>query len=399
MLGKYTSRSITLMLGLGLMSLSFSASAAEYRCGWIENPGPATWWITDKDARWEISTPGGYSVAAQSIDNLPNVIPNEYVRVNGIYGYSCGCLSVDTDKQNKRIVSIQSKGKQVFLKQCLEDKAIASVKKATSAPVVQRPPARPQPAPQQVQQTSQMVQRMPVPTQQTEVAHYVQVITTSDKNKANSLKNSFAKDGFETVVTSVNRGGQILYRVNFGPFANKTLAAQAQTTLKGIFVGNANVQESILVSVKQNPKMAASPIPGTSTQCYSQKQGNDLTGIQLSINRDQVSGYYAWEPHEKDGGRGYLRGTLKGNQIIANHTYMVEGYVGTEQVAYRLVKGGLIEAKGEQVSNGVESTRFKDITSLDWSKPERYRTVDCRSIRGAINNAVSVQREIQKLLR
>lgn len=398
---KIKSMSFKLLVGMGLMSLSMAAMSAEYRCGWIENPSPGTWWMTDKDARWEISTPGGYSVPTQSIDNLPNVIPNEYVRINGIYGYSCGCLSVDTDKQNKRIVRIQSKGKQVFLKQCLEDKAIAN-RNQPDPQLAQRPAMIPQVTRQAIQQSqpvSQVVQRMPVPPKQTSAAHYVQVITTSDRNKANSLKNSFTKDGFDTIVTSVNSGGKTLYRVNFGPFASKPLAAQAQATLKGIFAGNANVQESILVSVKPNAQMAASSIPDTSTQCFSKKQGNDLTGIQISINRDQVSGYYAWEPHEKDGARGYLRGTLKGNQIIASHTYMVEGYVGVEEVAYRLVKGGLIEAKGEQVSNGAESTRFKDIAALDWAKTERYRTVDCRTIRGAINNAVSVQREIQKLRR
>ena len=397
MLRKYRVGSTKLIVGMGLFCLSMSAMAAEYRCGWIENPEPGTWWITDKDARWEISTQGGYSVPTSSIDNLPNVIPNEYVRISGIYGYSCGCLSVDADKANKRITKILQKGKQVFLKQCLEDKAIANRNVSNALPKLAVRPAAPvRPVTQTpAQRTAQVVQNMPVLTQQPTGAHYIQVITTSDKSKANSLKNSFAQEGFDTIVTSVVSNGKTLYRVNFGPFANKPSAVQAQAALKGIFAGNKNVQESILVSVKTS----VSKIPSTSTQCYSKKVGNDLTGIQLSINRDQVSGYIAWEPHERDGGRGYLRGTLKGNQIIASYTYMVEGYVGTEEVAYRLVKGGLIEAKSEQVSNGTESTRFKDIAAINWSNPERYRTVDCRTIRGAINNAVSVQREIQKLKR
>ena len=398
---KYMQGSAKLIAAMGLFCLSMPTMAAENRCGWIENPSPGTWWITDKDARWEISTQGGYSVPTQSIDNLPNVLPNEYVRVSGIYGYSCGCLSVDTDKRNRRVTKILQKGKQVFLKQCLEDKAIAdrNFRGSQSTPTVRPPAPAPvrQAAPASSQRTAQVVQHMPVPTQIAAAAHYIQVITTSDRNKANSLKNSFAKDGFGTIVTSVVSNGTTLYRVNFGPFANRPSAIKAQAALKGIFAGNKNVQESILVSVKPNIKTTASKIPSTSTQCFSKKEGNDLTGIQLSINRDQVSGYFAWEPLQKDGGRGYLRGTLKGNQIIASHTYMVEGYVGTEEVAYRLVKGGLIEAKSEQVSNGSDSTRFKDIAAINWSNPSRFRTVDCRTIRGAINNAVSVQREIQKL--
>ena len=396
---KYRAGSTKLIAVIGLLCLSTSAMAAEYRCGWIENPGPSTWWMTDKDGRWVISTQGGYSVGSQSIDYLPNVIPNEYIRVSGIYGYSCGCLSVDTNKQNKRITKILTKGKQVFLKQCLEDKAIANRQQLNEQVNATARPVTPAPV-QQITQTpslpvSQVVQQMPVPAPRPTGAQYIQVITTSDPNKANSLKNSFSQKGFDTVVTSVVSNGKTLYRVNFGPFANKPSAVQAQAALKGIFAGNKNVQESILVSVK----VPTSNIPSTSTQCFSKTAGKDLTGIQLNIQRDQVSGYYAWEPHEKDGSRGYLRGTLKGNQIIASHTYMVEGYVGTEEVAYRMVKGGLIEAKGEQVSNGAESTRFKDIAAINWSNPERYRTVDCQTIRGAINNAVSVQREIQKLRR
>ena len=373
-----------LIAGIGLFCLSLPTMSAENRCGWIENPGPGTWWLTDKDAIWEISTQGGYSVTPESIDNLPNVIPNEYVRVSGIYGYSCGCIVVDTDRDKRRIMAIRKKGKQVLLKKCLEDKSIASRRQPVVKPMLvpENPVSKP---------TRQSVR--PVTTTQSSTGYFIQVITTSDKNKANTLKNSFAKDGFDTIVTSVRSNGKFLYRVNFGPFASQSLAAQAQATLKGIFAGNANVQESILVSAKS----AASQRASTSTQCFSKRLGKELTGIQLSITGNQVNGYYAWEPYEKDGARGFLQGTLKGNQIIASHMYMVEGYVGSEEVAYRLVKGGLIAGNGgRQVSNGADSTRFKDVAAINWSKPERYQTVDCQSIHGAINNAMNVHKEILK---
>ncbi|PID46918.1 MAG: hypothetical protein CSB47_01680 [Proteobacteria bacterium] len=257
-------------MGIGLFCLSLPVMASEYRCGWIENPGPGRWWITDKDASWEISTPGGYSVSPQSIDQLPDIIPNGYVRVTGTYGYSCGCLTVSTDKRKHRITKVHTKGKQQLLKRCLEDRSITNkngkrvskrmnpaVQRSVAAPTqvvlnhVQQPRRTPHTA--QVSQPNhrQAVVRQPPRNKPVvEPAYYIQVITTSDHSKANSLKNSFAKDGFETVVTSAGRDGKKLYRVNFGPFANKGLAAQAQATLKGIFAGNANVQESILVSKK-----------------------------------------------------------------------------------------------------------------------------------------------------
>lgn len=230
----------TFIVGIGLSFLSVSALSAEQRCGWIENPSPGTWWLMDKDATWEISTRGGYSVPATSIDNLPDVIPNQYIRISGIYGYSCGCLSVDTDKQNRRIKVIHQKGKQVFLKQCLEEPAIANQRKQISPTVVLRPSVK------------AGEKQVSVSDANTGTPHFVQVITTSNRDKANSLKESFAKDGFNTVVTSVMSNGRNLYRVNFGPFASKPLALQAQATLKGIFAANANVQGSIVLSAKPN---------------------------------------------------------------------------------------------------------------------------------------------------
>ncbi len=47
--------------------------------------------------------------------------PNEYVRTNGNYGYSCVCLNVKTDKRKRRITKIYKKGKSLLLKRYLED--------------------------------------------------------------------------------------------------------------------------------------------------------------------------------------------------------------------------------------------------------------------------------------
>lgn len=31
----------------------------ENRCGWVDNPTPANWWLTDRDGEWVIGVPGG----------------------------------------------------------------------------------------------------------------------------------------------------------------------------------------------------------------------------------------------------------------------------------------------------------------------------------------------------
>ena len=103
------------------MSVSVSSVAGEYRCGWLENPTPANWWLTDKDKSWVISTQGGYSIKDKYWDNLPEIEDDEFVKTNIHYGYSCACLTVTTDAKKGRILKILKKGKQLLLKRCLED--------------------------------------------------------------------------------------------------------------------------------------------------------------------------------------------------------------------------------------------------------------------------------------
>lgn len=108
--------SSALISGLSLFTLP--ANAAETRCGWLQNPTPANWWLKDKHGNWTISLQGGYQ--ARGMDNIPKIDNEEYVKTNGYYGYGCACLRVSTDKNRMRITSIES-GEQLPLSTCRED--------------------------------------------------------------------------------------------------------------------------------------------------------------------------------------------------------------------------------------------------------------------------------------
>jgi hypothetical protein len=92
--------------------------AAETRCGWLQNPTPANWWLTDRHGSWTISAQGGYQ--AKGMDNIPSIGEREYVTTNGSYGYTCACLRVVTDRSKMRIISIQG-GQQLPLRTCRQD--------------------------------------------------------------------------------------------------------------------------------------------------------------------------------------------------------------------------------------------------------------------------------------
>lgn len=98
------------------------ARAAENRCGWVENPTPGNWWLTDAAGRWTIMAQGGDEAAG--MENIGDISAGDYVATNGNYGYACGCMKVDTDGRNAitRIYSFR----QLPIGKCENDGALPS---------------------------------------------------------------------------------------------------------------------------------------------------------------------------------------------------------------------------------------------------------------------------------
>lgn len=105
-------------------SMIAHAQPAEKRCGWLSNPTPGNYLLTDRDMTWTVSAQGGFS--AQGMDNLPDFNTREYKKTNGNYGYGCACLRVTVDTANQRIVSILD-GQMLPLKTCQNDKSLQRV--------------------------------------------------------------------------------------------------------------------------------------------------------------------------------------------------------------------------------------------------------------------------------
>ena len=262
-----------LFLLIGLQSIA----TAEYRCGWLDNPAPGQYQFTDKQASWTIMKRGGYQLPAVSMKNLPDKQPNEFVRTNGSYGYSCSCMSVTTDARSKRITSIVYKGKQVLLKRCLEDKSIAERQHAalrfpgaplnrpssrniassllrpsgsyTDTPVITgRSNAEPDSGYYDEPKTgsSRTAQRRSGSKGRTK-SHYIQVIVTSIPAKAKRFRNNFTKAGFKTIINGVKIKGKLLHKVRVGPYPSRRAALKSQIKLRKSFKKNMGVQKSIIV--------------------------------------------------------------------------------------------------------------------------------------------------------
>ena len=107
---------------LALTALFLPAQAAERRCGWLHNPTPGNYWLTDRDGSWTLLTQGS-DVEPTGIENLPDLSAGEYVRTNGNYGYACACMSVDVDLAENRIIALHSV-EQIALARCTNDAAL-----------------------------------------------------------------------------------------------------------------------------------------------------------------------------------------------------------------------------------------------------------------------------------
>lgn len=107
---------------LALLALAAPAqSAPERRCGWLQNPTPANYWLIDRDGEWTISAQGGFH--AEGWDEMPDMSARGWVRTNGYYGYGCACMTVTTDRAVMRIIRVHSAQSRP-LRQCRADRRL-----------------------------------------------------------------------------------------------------------------------------------------------------------------------------------------------------------------------------------------------------------------------------------
>jgi hypothetical protein len=107
-------------------NIAAPAPSREVRCGWIENPTPGNLWLIDKDATWTITSQGqAEGPDADGIDNIPQGDPKQFVDTSrgAGHGYSCGCLTVETNAKDQRITKVVS-GKNLPLAKCKADKTL-----------------------------------------------------------------------------------------------------------------------------------------------------------------------------------------------------------------------------------------------------------------------------------
>jgi hypothetical protein len=112
-----------LVLTLGFLP---QLASAEIRCGWVDNPTPGNWWLTDRDGEWTLMLQGNGDRDNGFLD-VPSTwdFQDQWRETNGSYGYGCGCFEGEVDKTTNWVTKITML-KAKTLEVCEGDPALPS---------------------------------------------------------------------------------------------------------------------------------------------------------------------------------------------------------------------------------------------------------------------------------
>ena len=112
-------------------------------------------------------------------------------------------------------------------------------------------------------------------------------------------------------------------------------------------------------------------------RCFSYTSNKDSITMNIYINNNAVTGELVYDIHEKDRNTGTIRGTINGDTLLAQYTFMSEGTSSVRDVAFLKKRNQWVEGFGEmEESNGRMS--FKDIDSLQFNSNIVLTEVPCK---------------------
>ncbi|MFD2742283.1 MULTISPECIES: hypothetical protein [Sphingobacterium] len=138
-----------------------------------------------------------------------------------------------------------------------------------------------------------------------------------------------------------------------------------------------NADKSITPNDEQDSTMAVSHGLDNGHYCFVRTEGTenqDTTKVHLLIDQNEISGEMDWIPLEKDARKGTLKGSIEGEDVAVQWTYMQEGMQDTLNLNFRLTKGMELYQKPLKVNT--ESQREQTDEAAAYSI--KYAAVDCK---------------------
>lgn len=129
--------------------------------------------------------------------------------------------------------------------------------------------------------------------------------------------------------------------------------------------------------VQQDSAVAVSHSLGNGHYCYIRTEGTsnqDTTKVHFVINEHDISGEMDWLPYEKDSRKGTLQGSIDGEDVKVQWTYMQEGMQDTLHLQFRLTAGMELFQKPVQFNTSSQREQTDDAAGY----AIKYAAVDCK---------------------
>jgi hypothetical protein len=141
------------------------------------------------------------------------------------------------------------------------------------------------------------------------------------------------------------------------------------TSCNGDNNAGGNETESDSVSVVQTE-------PEWQTSCYAYITPKDTARLMLRRKDNVVEGDLSYEWFEKDHNRGFLKGTVENDLIIAWYTFQSEGMMSVREEIFKMDGDKLIVATGDIEFRG-DTSVFSNRQRLNYTRGITFEKVQC----------------------
>lgn len=123
---------------------------------------------------------------------------------------------------------------------------------------------------------------------------------------------------------------------------------------------------------KKEATQAQSPL-----NCYRYATEKDTVLLKLIHIENSITGILVYKFSEKDKNEGTILGSMKGDLLVADYTFMSEGIQSTRQIAFKLQGNTFVEGYGESFEQDGKIF-FKDLDSLDFNHSIKLAEYPCQ---------------------
>ena len=111
--------------------------------------------------------------------------------------------------------------------------------------------------------------------------------------------------------------------------------------------------------------------------CYSYASGGDTVTLKIIHVGESITGGLVYNFKEKDKNKGTILGTMSGDVLVADYTFISEDIQSVRQVAFKLEGDHFVEGYGDTFITN-DKVRFKNIDSLHFNTGMKLEEIPCR---------------------